>query len=391
MKPLNGGICAVDGIRAWGVRDGRNGLAIILAEEEGCAAAVYTRNRIIAAPLIVTRRHLESQNGKVKGIVVNSGNANAYTGKRGIEDAERTCDLLAERLGCSGSEILVASTGIIGRPLQMDLITEQIEKVLPLLRSESHASERVASAIMTTDTYPKEYAVETDQGLRVGGVAKGSGMIAPDMGTMLAFITTDAKLPPETLHECLKRSVDESFNMIVVDGDTSTNDMAVLISTGERECREETFQEALDTVSIELAKMIARDGEGATKLIEVTTTGAKTGSDAKRVTKTIITSPLVKTAVFGGDPNWGRIIAAAGRSKAEINPERITLQLSDNKKDAVIIENGRAERATDEAASIMKSETVKIHIDLGIGKESATGWGCDLSYDYVRINAEYTT
>ncbi len=391
MKPLNGGICAVDGIRAWGVRDGRNGLAIILAEEEGRAAAVYTRNRIIAAPLIVTRRHLESQKGRVKGIVVNSGNANAYTGKRGIEDAERTCDLLAERLGCSGSEILVASTGIIGRPLQMDLITEQIEKVLPLLRSENRASERVASAIMTTDTYPKEYAVETDQGLRVGGVAKGSGMIAPDMGTMLAFITTDAKLPPETLHECLKRSVDESFNMIVVDGDTSTNDMAVLISTGERECREETFQEALDTVSIELAKMIARDGEGATKLIEVTTTGAKTRSDAKRVTKTIITSPLVKTAVFGGDPNWGRIIAAAGRSKAEINPERITLQLSDNKKDAVIIENGRVERATDEAASIMKSETVKIHIDLGIGRESATGWGCDLSYDYVRINAEYTT
>ena len=391
MKPLNGGICAVDGIRAWGVRDGRNGLAIILAEEEGCAAAVYTRNRIIAAPLIVTRRHLESQKGRVKGVVVNSGNANAYTGKRGIEDAERTCDLLAERLGCSGSEILVASTGIIGRPLQMDLITEQIEKVLPLLRSESRASERVASAIMTTDTYPKEYAVETDQGLRVGGVAKGSGMIAPDMGTMLAFITTDAKLPPETLHECLKRSVDESFNMIVVDGDTSTNDMAVLISTGERECREETFQEALDTVSIELAKMIARDGEGATKLIEVTTTGAKTRSDAKRVTKTIITSPLVKTAVFGGDPNWGRIIAAAGRSKAEINPEKITLQLSDSKKDAVIIENGRVEGATDEAASIMKSETVKIHIDLGIGKESATGWGCDLSYDYVRINAEYTT
>ncbi len=244
---------------------------------------------------------------------------------------------------------------------------------------------------MTTDTYPKEYAVETDQGLRVGGVAKGSGMIAPDMGTMLAFITTDAKLPPETLHECLKRSVDESFNMIVVDGDTSTNDMAVLISTGERECREETFQEALDTVSIELAKMIARDGEGATKLIEVTTTGAKTRSDAKRVTKTIITSPLVKTAVFGGDPNWGRIIAAAGRSKAEINPERITLQLSDSKKEAVIIENGRVEGATDEAASIMKSETVKIHIDLGIGKESATGWGCDLSYEYVRINAEYTT
>ena len=391
MKPLNGGICAVDGIRAWGVRDGRNGLAIILAEEEGCAAAVYTRNRIIAAPLIVTRRHLESQKGRIKGIVVNSGNANAYTGKRGIEDAERTCDLLAERLGCSGSEILVASTGIIGRPLQMDLITEQIEKILPLLRSENRASERVASAIMTTDTYPKEYAVETDQGLRVGGVAKGSGMIAPDMGTMLAFITTDAKLPPETLHECLKRSVDESFNMIVVDGDTSTNDMAVLISTGERECREETFQEALDTVSIELAKMIARDGEGATKLIEVTTTGAKTRSDAKRVTKTIITSPLVKTAVFGGDPNWGRIIAAAGRSKAEINPEKITLQLSDSKKDAVIIENGRVEGATDEAASIMKSETVKIHIDLGIGKESATGWGCDLSYDYVRINAEYTT
>ncbi|CAD7770398.1 Glutamate N-acetyltransferase [Candidatus Methanoperedenaceae archaeon GB50] len=391
MKPLNGGICAVDGIRAWGARDGRNGLAIILAEEEGRAAAVYTRNRIIAAPLIVTRRHLESQKGKVKGIVVNSGNANACTGKRGIEDAERTCDFLAERLGCSGSEILVASTGIIGRPLQMDLITEQIERVLPLLRSESRASERVASVIMTTDTYPKEYAVETDQGLRVGGVAKGSGMIAPDMGTMLAFITTDAKLPPETMHECLKRSVDESFNMIVVDGDTSTNDMAVLISTGERECREETFQEALDTVSIELAKMIARDGEGATKLIEVTTTGAKTRSDAKRVTKTIITSPLVKTAVFGGDPNWGRIIAAAGRSKAEINPERITLQLSDSKKEAVIIENGRVEGATDEAASIMKSETVKIHIDLGIGRESATGWGCDLSYDYVRINAEYTT
>jgi len=391
LKPINGGICAVDGIRAVGLRDGKNGLAVILLEGKGHAAAVYTRNRMIAAPLLVTTRHLESNMGAVKGLVVNSGNANAYTGKKGVEDAERTCDLLAEKLGCSSSEILVASTGIIGRPLQMEIITRQIDEALPMLGSDGRASESAASAIMTTDTHPKEYAVEADQGFRVGGIAKGSGMIAPDMGTMLAFITTDAKLPPDLLHECLERSVDESFNMIVVDGDTSTNDMVVLISTGEKGCRKETLQEALDTVSIELAKMIARDGEGATKLIEVTTTGAKTRDDAKKVTKTIITSPLVKTAVFGEDPNWGRIIAATGRSKAEINPERLSLKLSDSNKDAVIIKNGKIQPTPNEAASIMKSETVKIHIDLGIGKESATGWGCDLSYDYVKINAEYTT
>jgi len=389
MKAINGGICAVDGISTWGVRDGKNGLAIILAE--GHAAAVYTRNRMIAAPLLVTRRHIKIQRGAVKGVVVNSGNANAYTGKKGIEDAERTCELLAEKLGCKSYEILVASTGIIGRPLPMDIIPLQMDETLPMLGSDSRASQSAASAIMTTDTYPKEYAVETNDGVRVGGIAKGSGMIAPDMGTMLAFITTDAKLQIDQLHECLERSVDESFNMIAVDGDTSTNDMVILISTGAKECKKESFQEALDTVCIELAKMIARDGEGATKLIEVTTTGAKTRDDAKNVTKTIITSPLVKTTVFGEDLNWGRIIAATGRSKAEIDPEKISLKLSDNYTDAVIIDRGRILTTPDEAASIMKSETIKIHIDLGIGKESAKGWGCDLTYDYVKINAEYTT
>jgi glutamate N-acetyltransferase/amino-acid N-acetyltransferase len=389
LKLLDSGICAIEGIHTWGIRKGKHGLAIIHAEAK--AAAVYTQNKITAAPLQVTKKHLEQTGGQIKAIVINSGNANAYTGQQGIKDAEQTAETLAEKLNCKKEEVLVASTGIIGQPLNTDLIKKQIEEIIPKLKSNSTASRKAAEAIMTTDTHPKQFAVETEGSLRVGGIAKGAGMIAPNMATMLAFLTTNAALSPRQLQKCLKNAVDKSFNMTIVDGDTSTNDMAILISTGKKKCNTTQFQKTLDTVCIELAKMIARDGEGATKLIECTVSGAKTQQDARKTAHTILTSPLVKTAIFGEDPNWGRIIAAAGRSGAEIQPEKITLTLSNPHTSTTLIKNGQILPMAEKTKQIMKTDTLRIHLDLGVGEHSATGWGCDLTYNYIKINAEYTT
>lgn len=391
MKHVKGGICAVRGVRANGIKQGKNGLAIMVADAgELATTGVFTRNKVIAAPIIITREALSK--GDLKAIIANSGCANAFTGKKGIEDARWMAGLLSKKLKCAPEEIGVASTGVIGRYLDKTWLAGHLDEVYDHISSSKEASSACARAIMTTDTSMKEFAVELDNGVRIAGIAKGSGMIEPNMGTMLAFLFTDACLSKKALDVCLKKAVDKSFNMVVVDGDTSTNDMALLTATGYRDCDEKTFQDGLDHVCISLAKMIAKDGEGATRMIEVRVSGARTEGDARAAAKTIVRSPLVKTAIYGKDPNWGRVVAAAGYSGAEVDQNRISLKFSGNNKEAVLVDSGTIiEGKLDELKSIMESREILIEVELGIGENSAIAWGCDLTYDYVRINAMYTT
>lgn len=391
MKHVEGGICAVRGVKANGIKQGKNGLAIMVADaRELATTGVFTRNKVIAAPLIITREALSK--GDLKAIIANSGCANAFTGEKGIEDARWMAGLLSKKLKCAPEEIGVASTGVIGRYLDKTWLAGHLDEVYDHISSSKEASSACARAIMTTDTSMKEFAVELDNGVRIAGIAKGSGMIEPNMGTMLAFLFTDACLSKKALDVCLKKAVDKSFNMVVVDGDTSTNDMALLTTTGYRDCDEKTFQDGLDHVCISLAKMIAKDGEGATRMIEVRVSGARTKGDARAAAKTIVRSPLVKTAIYGKDPNWGRVVAAAGYSGAEVDQNRISLKFSGNNKEAVLVDSGTIiEGKLDELKSIMESREILIEVELGIGENSAIAWGCDLTYDYVRINAMYTT
>ncbi|MDF1557366.1 MAG: bifunctional ornithine acetyltransferase/N-acetylglutamate synthase [ANME-2 cluster archaeon] len=389
MKYIDGGICAVKGVTAWGVKEGKYGLALIRAE--GSAAGVFTRNRVIAAPLVLTRQHLEG--GKLSAVIVNSGNANAFTGEGGLEDSKAMAALAANRLGIDAGSMGVASTGVIGRRLDMNIIQSQLDPVTEALTHNPEGSTHCAKAIMTTDTFSKEAAVELSNGIRIGAIAKGSGMIEPNMGTMLAFICTDAALDAGTLKQCLLSAVDTSFNMVVVDGDTSTNDMALITATGQSGTPDiDEFQAGLDRVCTLLARMIARDGEGATRLIEARVTGAASSTDAVLVAKAIVRSPLVKSAVFGRDPNWGRVIAAVGYSGAQVEPEVLSLAFANQNTFAKLVEGGDIlEVPMGLLKEIMGSEEIIIHVDLKVGSGSATAWGCDLSYDYVRINAEYTT
>ena len=391
MKHIEGGICVVRGVKANGIKQGKNGLAVIVSEaRKRTSAGAFTRNKVIAAPLVITQEALVS--GELKAVIANSGCANAFTGKKGLLDARWMAGILAEKLNCTQNEIGVASTGVIGRYLEKTWIEEHLDEVLNGLSDSKEASKSCARAIMTTDTFMKEAAVELDNGVRIGGIAKGSGMIAPDMGTMLAFLYTDAALSRETLNSCLKKAVDKSFNMVVVDGDTSTNDMALLTATGYGECEEDVFQEGLDFVCTSLAKMIAKDGEGATRLIEARVKGALSEDDARKAARAIVRSPLVKTAIFGKDPNWGRVVAAVGYSGAEVEQERISLKFSDNKNEVALVASGRiVEGKLEELKSIMESREIVIEVDIGLGKHEATAWGCDLTYDYVKINAMYTT
>jgi len=391
MKHIEGGICTVRGVKAGGIKQGKNGLAIMVAHAPHPASAgVFTRNRVIAAPLIITRQALKKN--EIKAIIANSGCANAFTGERGIHDAQWMAGILAEKLGCRPEEIGVASTGVIGRYLDKAVIAGQLDEVYSRLSNTEEAGRACARAIMTTDTTMKEVAVELDNGVRIAGIAKGSGMIEPNMGTMLAFLYTDAKIPKKTLDICLRRAVDKSFNMVVVDGDTSTNDMALLTATGYRDCGEEEFQEGLDSVCISLARMIAKDGEGATRLIEARVKGALTENDARLAAKAIVRSPLVKTAIYGKDPNWGRVVAAAGYSGAEVDQDKISLKFSNDKEDVTLVDSGRIVEGKLEALKgIMAGGEIVIEVDIGLGDYQATAWGCDLTYDYVKINAMYTT
>ncbi|WP_369424500.1 bifunctional ornithine acetyltransferase/N-acetylglutamate synthase [Methanothrix sp.] len=388
MREIDGGICAVPGVRACGVKRGRYGVAMIACS--GYAAGVFTRNRVRAAPIEVTIDHLRRSGGRIEGIIANSGSANAYTGVRGIRDAERIAGIMAGMIGCGPEMIGVASTGVIGRYLDLDLISSLADEAAPALRSGPDASREAAQAIMTTDTKVKEVAVE-HEGFRIGGICKGAGMIEPDMATMLAFIYTDADVGPE-LYGFLKDAVDVSFNMLTVDGDTSTNDTVLLTSTRAVECDPESFREALEHVCVRLTKMIARDGEGATKAMEVEVTGAASSEDARRAAKSIARSNLVKAALYGEDPNWGRIVCAAGRSGAEFDPSRVSLRMSSRKGSVLLVDRGIiVDGVLEEAKKVMSSDEILIQIDLGAGSASARGFGCDLTHEYVNINAKYTT
>jgi glutamate N-acetyltransferase/amino-acid N-acetyltransferase len=388
MKQIEGGICAISGVRAAGARQGKYGLALIVAS--GAAAGMFTTNKVRAAPLDVTAEHLEDL-GRLEGVIANSGCANAYTGPRGLEDAKAMARLLANFLGTEEMKIAVASTGVIGRYMDMAIIAQLFDQAKARLRSDPQASAEAARAVMTTDTRVKEIAVE-HQGLRVAGIVKGAGMIEPNLATMLCFLYTDADVSGETLKGCLRDAVKDSFNMLTVDGDTSTNDIVLLTATGKTKCRQEDFREALDFVCMELARMMARDGEGASKYFETLVFGAKCEEDARAVARTVARSSLVKAAVYGADPNWGRIICAVGYSGAAIDPGKISLGLEGGGLKVMLVERGKiAEGVLDAAKKIMKGDAIIIRVDLNLGTAFARSFGCDLTHEYVNINANYTT
>lgn len=370
-------------------------IAVIYSVVPATAAGVFTLNKVKAAPVLLTMQNLSDDTAQA--VVVNSGNANACNGEQGFSDAQAMAAVTAEVLGIPAEAVLVASTGVIGRKMPM-------EKVLAGIRAAAgHVAPKnsslAAQAIMTTDTFPKEAAVRLELGgkqVTIGAMAKGSGMIHPNMATMLCFITTDAAVSPACLKQALKYATDRSFNMVTVDGDTSTNDMAVILANGmagngliqETGSDYARFRDALTEVCVSLARDIARDGEGATKLLTVEVSGAATEKDARVMARTVAGSSLVKAAVFGRDANWGRIICAAGYSGADFDPEKVDIFLGDEQ---VASQGGSIDFSEERALEILKKDTVKITLQLNSGPCSATAWGCDLSYDYVKINADYRT
>ena len=399
IREITGGVTAPRGFSAAGVaagiKNGKKDVALLFSHRPASAAGVFTTNRVRAAPVLVTMRHLED--GMARAVVVNSGNANACNGPQGPGDAEDMAAETARRLNIPGDQVLVASTGVIGQPMPMDKVIEGIRRASAQLdpRGGVHA----AAATMTTDLFAKEVAVTVEMDgctVTMGGMAKGSGMIHPNMATMLGFVATDAAIAPGLLKSALARVVERTFNMITVDGDTSTNDMVVVLANGaagnqllESEGPAYTaFCAALETVCRKLAVAIARDGEGATKLLEVRVRGAATGRDARLAAKAVASSSLVKSAVFGADANWGRVLCAAGYSGAAFNPGAVDIYMGDVK----VAENGGALPFDEAAASrVLGQKEVVFTIDFRQGSGAATAWGCDLTYDYVRINGSYRT
>lgn len=377
------------GLKARGARD----LALVVAEKSVPAAAVFTTNKVAAAPVLLSRRHIAD--GVARAVIINAANANACTGPRGESDAAATADVLAAQLGCSAGDVIVSSTGVIGVPLPLDKLLSAIPEAVSAL--DSRTGDAAAAAIMTTDTVAKQTAVTFQAGGRritVGGMAKGSGMIAPNMATMLAVITTDAPLTSEACDAALRSATDATFNRITIDSDTSTNDMCVLMASGEAggnpispsDPAYPDVAAAVLTVAGELARMIVRDGEGATKLVTVTVTSAETDADAKLAAFAIANSPLVKTAVFGGDANWGRVAAAAGRSGCGLDQTRLDVRFA-----GIEVCAGGVAVPFDEdaAAAALAQPDVDIEVALNLGDGEATVWTCDLTYEYVRINGEY--
>lgn len=368
-------------------------LGILFSEKCCVAAALFTTNRIKAAPVLLSQQRLG--NGSATAIVVNSGCANAFTGEQGLADAAEMGDLTAKSIGISPEEVLVASTGVIGEKLPM----EQIRKGLGEIALSAGGGYELAKAMMTTDTVPKETAVTARIGdceFIIGGVVKGSGMIHPDMATMLCFLTTDAAVELNFLKSALRKTVDVSLNMVSIDGDTSTNDTVLIMANGRagnKPVSEDSkwagiFQQALDQVCIYLAKEVARDGEGASKLIQVTVNGAPGIKEARIAARTIVSSSLVKTAVYGNDPNWGRIVAAVGRSGVEVVESKLEVNIGG----ICVAKNGHQSSFNkEEVVKVLRSPEVPISLDLGLGNGSATAWGCDLSEEYVTINSKYTT
>ena len=397
IKEISGGITAPYGFFADGVGCGikKNGrdLALILSEVKAQAAALFTANRLQAAPLKITQKHL--RDGVARAIIINSGNANSATGKEGLRDAKKVAELTAKKFGIKEGDILVASTGIIGKKLPVDKIKTGIESLLPQRGIE--ASRRAAEAIMTTDTVPKEVAVTTKVGkkkITIGAIAKGAGMISPNLATMLAFITTDASITSAALNRVLRQSVASSFNMINVDGDMSTNDMVIILANGMAKNRKITlsgkesseFQEALFFVTSSLAKMIVKNAEGATKFVEVKVRNTASLAEARKASLAIARSNLVKTALYGCDPNWGRIISALGSSGIKINPAKIDIYIAG----IMVAQDGvEAKFNSQMVKEEMARKTFTILVDIKMGNNEATAWMSDLSEDYVKINSSY--
>ncbi|MDR2514848.1 MAG: bifunctional glutamate N-acetyltransferase/amino-acid acetyltransferase ArgJ [Christensenellaceae bacterium] len=404
FKRVEGGVCAPKGFMAAGLHCGvrrsqaKKDIALILAEAPCAAAAVYTQNKAFGAPILVTRQNL--QNGFARAVVCNSGNANTGNAD-GVEKALRMCELVGESLKIAKEDVIVASTGVIGQPLPIEPIKEGISALAKALSKDGGAD--AAEAIMTTDTKKKEIALEFElsgKKCRIAAMAKGSGMIHPNMATMLSFITSDVAISPTLLDRALKSVVADSYNMISIDGDTSTNDMVSIMASGlagnekiESENADyAVFAAALKTVAVEISKMIAGDGEGATKLLECAVAGAPSEKTAKLIAKSVICSALFKAAMFGEDANWGRILCAIGYAEAEFDITKIDVNLSSPKGKIEVCKNGfGVDFSEGKAKEVLGEKEIRIGIDLRQGDFGATAWGCDLTYDYVKINGDYRT
>ena len=403
MEIIKGGVCAATGFTAGGIHCGirknktKKDLALIFSEKKAAAAAVYTTNLVKGAPLVVTKNHIAD--GFAQAVICNSGNANTCNAN-GIEIAEGMSKLVAETMNINESDVVVASTGVIGQPLDIEPIKNSMEN---LKNSLGNNSQDAAEAIMTTDTVLKEIAVSFTVGgkeCKIGGIAKGSGMIHPNMATMLVFITTDCAISPEMLQKALSTDIKNTFNMVSVDGDTSTNDMVTVLANGmagneEITCDGEdfnTFMKALNTITVHLCRMIAGDGEGATKLLECQVNGAKTENIAKTVAKSVICSSLTKAAMFGADANWGRVLCAIGYSGADVDVTKIDVSFISDKGEILVCKNGAGvEFSEEKAKEILLEKEIITKIELNDGDSSATAWGCDLTYEYVKINGDYRT
>ncbi|MDD6799090.1 MAG: bifunctional glutamate N-acetyltransferase/amino-acid acetyltransferase ArgJ [Firmicutes bacterium] len=403
MKTISGGVCAAKGFKANGIHCGirknktKRDLSLIFSEVPAQAAAVYTTNLVKGAPLKVTKAHLAD--GKAQAIICNSGNANTCNAN-GIEIAEQMCELCANKLGISGDDVIVASTGVIGQPLDIEPISRGMAELAEGLGDNSDLA---AEGIMTTDTVKKEVAVSFEidgKECRLGGIAKGSGMIHPNMATMLVFIATDCAISSEMLHKALASDVQNTFNMVSVDGDTSTNDMVAILANSAAQNTPiisedenfEIFMKALNTVTVQLCKSIAGDGEGATKLIECTVMCAADEKTAKLASKAVICSSLTKAAMFGADANWGRVLCAIGYSGADVDTDKIDVSFVSSAGEIMVCKNGAGVDFSEEKVKkILSEKEINILISLNSGLFSATAWGCDLTYDYVKINGDYRT
>ncbi len=403
MNIISGGVCAAKGFKANGIHCGirknrtKRDLALIYSEKKAAAAGVYTTNLVKGAPNVVTKQNISD--GYAQAVICNSGNANTCNAD-GIEIAEKMCELTADALNLDPKDIIVASTGVIGQPLNI----EPIKKGIPALVSGlCYDGQLAAEGIMTTDTKLKEIAVSFNIGgkeCKMGGIAKGSGMIHPNMATMLVFITTDAAISPEMLQKALSADIKTTFNMVSVDGDTSTNDMVTVMANGMAENHMitgdgeefDTFCKALNTVNVHLCRMIAGDGEGATKLLECKVDGASSDAVAKTVAKSVICSSLTKAAMFGADANWGRVLCAIGYSGADVDITKIDVSFKSKAGEILVCKDGAGvEFSEEKAKEILLCDEIEILVSLGSGEYSASAWGCDLTYDYVKINGDYRT
>lgn len=404
MKQINGGVCAAKGFRAAGIHCGirhnhtKKDLALIVSDVPATAAAVYTQNLVKGAPLVVTKENISD--GKAQAVICNSGNANTCNAN-GIEIAKGMCTLVEKATGISAEDVVVASTGVIGQPLSLDPIAGAMETLAG--RLSYGGSNDAAEAIMTTDTSKKEVAVEFTLGgktCHLGGIAKGSGMIHPNMATMLVFITTDTAISAEMLQKALRTDVTASFNMLSIDGDTSTNDMVTVLANGMAENPVITsegedfsvFMQALNSVTVQLCRCIVGDGEGATKLLECIATGADTPEAARMSAKSVICSSLLKAAMFGADANWGRVLCAVGYSGADVDVSKIGVTFQSKAGSVTVCQNGAGIPFSEELAKkVLLEKEIEILLSLGDGPYHATAWGCDLTYDYVKINGDYRT